>query len=76
MKLNLVLCTCLLWLCTANINAQSCCAGGGSSCCCVAGGGSSSILPELEKHVIGLNYSYSSYNTTTYPGMNMSAMYR
>ena len=74
MKLNLVLCTCLLWLCTANINAQSCCAGGGSSCCCVAGGGSSSILPELEKHVIGLNYSYSSYNTTTYPGMNMSAM--
>lgn len=76
MKLNIVLCTCLIWLGMAiqNINAQSCCAGGGASCCSVGGGGSSSILPELEKHIIGLNYSYSSYNTTTYPGMNMTGM--
>lgn len=73
MKLRSVLCTCLIWLCTANINAQSCCASG-SSCCTLGGGGSSSILPELDRHIIGLNYSYSSYNTTTYPGMNMSAM--
>jgi hypothetical protein len=72
MKLHLVLCTCLLWLCTANIQAQSCCAGGGSCCCSTSGG--SSILPELNQHIVGINYSYSSYNTTTYPGMNMSGM--
>lgn len=72
MKLRSVLCTCLIWLCTANINAQSCCSGGGSSCCTVAGGGGCSILPELDKHIIGINYSYSLYNTTTYPGMTMT----
>jgi hypothetical protein len=69
MKKYLMLCTCLLWLCLAHIQAQSCCAGGGS-CCCSASGGSS-ILPELDRHIIGLNYSYSSYRTTTYPGMMM-----
>lgn len=72
MKFNIVLCTCLLWLCMTNTNikAQSCCAGGGSSSC--TSGGDCSILPELDKHIIGLNYSYSLYNTTTYPGMNMN----
>ena len=67
-----MLCTCLIWLCSANIHAQSCCSGGGSSCCSPAGGGSCSILPELDKHIVGINYSYSLYNTTTYPGMTMS----
>ena len=75
MKLNIVLCTCLIWLGMAiqNINAQSCCAGG-ASCSC-SSSGASSILPELDRHLVGLNYSYSSYNTTTYAGMgnmNMS----
>ncbi len=70
MKLRSMLCACLIWLGTANINAQSCCTGGGSSCC--SAGGGCSILPELDKHIIGLNYSYSLYNTTTYPGMNMN----
>jgi hypothetical protein len=70
MRSILALCTCLLWLCTANIQAQSCCAGGAGSCC-TPGGGGCSILPELDKHIIGLNYSYSLYNTSTYPGMTM-----
>jgi hypothetical protein len=71
MKLRSLASTCLIWLCSSTINAQSCCAGGGASCCTV-GSGSCSILPELDKHIIGLNYSYSLYNTTTYPGMTMN----
>lgn len=71
MKLISVLCTCLVWLCMANVNAQSCCASG-SSACSVGCSSSTSILPELEKHIIGLNYSYSSYNTTTYSSSDLT----
>jgi hypothetical protein len=68
MKSKFMLCICFVWLCMANSNAQSCCAGG--SCCCTAGGGNS-ILPDLDKHIVGINYSYSQYNTTTTPNVNM-----
>src|SRR5688572_8347479 len=40
----------------ANIYAQS--------CCCTGVSGNYSVLPNLDKHVIGLRYSYASYNTT------------
>ena len=72
MKLRSVLCTCLLWLYMANINAQSCCTGGAGSCSVASS--SSSILPELDKDLMGLHYSYSAYNTTSYPGMNMNGI--
>ena len=42
------------------------------ACCCSSAGGNYSILPNLDKHVIGIRYSYSDYNTTVYPTMNMT----
>ncbi|MDB5282718.1 MAG: hypothetical protein JWO06_1793 [Bacteroidota bacterium] len=42
------------------------------ACCCSSAGGSYSILPNLDKHVVGIRYSYADYNTTIYPAMNMT----
>ncbi len=36
------------------------------ACCCTGAGANYSILPNLDKHVIGLRYSFSHYSTTTY----------
>lgn len=41
------------------------------ACCCSSAGSNYTILPNLDKHVVGLRYSYSSYDGTTYPAMNM-----
>ena len=71
MKFKIMLCTCLMWLCTVNTKAQSCCASGSSSCS-MGGGGNTSIMPELDKHIIGLNYTYGLYHTTIYSGQNVN----
>ncbi len=64
----------LLFLLRTNAFAQS--------CCCTGAGANYAILPNMDKHVVGIRYSYGSYNTTTYtmtghqhtPGMDMSTM--
>jgi hypothetical protein len=48
----------------ANIYSQA--------CCCSSTGGSYNILPDIDKHVVGMRYTYSSYNSTTYAMMNMN----
>src|ERR1019366_5085197 len=58
-----ILLVCVLVAFYANIYPQA--------CCCSSAGGNYSILPNLDKHVIGIRYSYSDYNTTIYPGTNM-----
>jgi hypothetical protein len=58
MRSSIVLCTCLLWLCMANIQAQSCCATG-SGC-------NYSILPDLDKHMVGLRWTYSQYDNRNF----------
>ena len=58
MRSKIVLCTCLLWLCTAEIQAQSCCATG-SGC-------NYSILPDLDKNLVGLRWTYSQYDNRNF----------
>jgi hypothetical protein len=47
----------------ANVNSQA--------CCCNTSSSNYSILPNLDNHIVGIRYSYSSYNATAYPVMNM-----
>ncbi|MCW3124858.1 MAG: hypothetical protein JWO03_516 [Bacteroidetes bacterium] len=58
MKCRIVLCMCLIWLCRANIKAQSCCA--------TASGCNSTILPDLDKHLAGLRWTYSQYDNRNF----------
>jgi hypothetical protein len=57
-----------------NLKAQSCCAGGSGSCS--MGGGGSNILPDIDKHLVGVNYALATYSTTVYSSttMNMAGM--
>lgn len=41
------------------------------ACCCTGAGANYSILPNLDKHVVGMRYTYSHYSTTTYPEVHM-----
>lgn len=41
------------------------------ACCCNSGSSNYSILPNLDNHLVGIHYSYASYNSTVYPTMNM-----
>ena len=42
------------------------------ACCCSSAGGNYSVLPEMDSHVVGMRYTFSSFNATTYPSMNMN----
>ena len=42
------------------------------ACCCTGAGANYSILPNLDKHVVGVRYTYSAYNTTVYSTMHMN----
>ena len=41
------------------------------ACCCNTASSNYSILPNLDNHLVGIRYSYASYNATAYPVMNM-----
>lgn len=41
------------------------------ACCCNTSSSNYSILPNLDSHIVGVRYSYSSYDATAYPVMNM-----
>ena len=43
----------------------------GQACCCNSSGGNYSVLPNMDKHIIGLRYTYSSYNATTFSTTEM-----
>ena len=70
MKLKSMLCAYYVCMCMANINGQSCCAGGSGSCS--MGGGGYNILPDIERHVVGINYSLTSYSATVFPTTMMN----
>jgi hypothetical protein len=46
-----------------NVSAQA--------CCCNSSGSNYTILPNLDEHVVGVRYSFASYNATTYPMSSM-----
>lgn len=58
MKYKMMLCLCLLWLGIAESKAQSCCATG-SGC-------NYSVLPDLDKHMAGLRWTYSQYENRNF----------
>ena len=74
MNLKSMLCAYLMCICMINMRAQSCCAGGSGSCS--MGGGGSNILPDIDKHLVGINYALATYSTTVYSTttMNMAGM--
>ena len=41
------------------------------ACCCNTASSNYSILPNLENHLVGIRYSYASYDAIAYPVMNM-----
>ena len=47
----------------ANVNSQA--------CCCSSGSSNYTILPNLDSHLVGIRYSYASYDAIAYPVMNM-----
>ena len=47
----------------AGLNAQA--------CCCNSGSSNYSVLPNIDNHIVGVRYSYSSFDATVYPVMNM-----
>ncbi len=49
----------VLVLIASNTNAYT------QACCCTSAGANYSVLPNLNKQVIGLRYAYSNYSTTT-----------
>ena len=53
----------MLFASNAAIHAQA--------CCCNSSGSNYSILPNLDKHVVGVRYSYASYDATVYPSTSM-----
>jgi hypothetical protein len=54
-----------LVLATSYVNVNS------QACCCSTASTNYSILPNIDNHVVGIRYSYSSYDATAYPVMNM-----
>lgn len=58
MKYKMMLCLCLIWLGIVDGKAQSCCATG-SGC-------NYSVLPDLNKHMAGLRWTYSQYENRNF----------